>query len=637
MVGRRLSQQPASGDAHSNGASKFRRTISHGLAFISNPLSQRKTTPGRQPSLHPTLAVTAPVTGASSHQCDALISPMRNPTAPERPIASAPDSGIVTHHDSPTKSADVNEAPTALLRSRTTSFLPLPVRSGSDASVHVQEKTIKPKPIVAVTDPRLCAMQSKIPTPSPPLSERRVPSPRQYLLPHTSRREQCVGENHAFVGNSSGSPSKVVVRSRTTPNLVKASNSPQPAHDMTPKRAGYKRPAATPAAQKIVLRENMPTFKRASQRQSQIQDKAPRRESQAVPTTIANRKSLGQTASHTHIKQTNQATPHTAKKRLSSNLAQQTPVTARRVQPKEQDSALRNSSSIAQSRLMGPRNPSTPTTLPAEAVGLALPPSNTEKDLQRKTLGTPNGLGGIWRSSRALAAANHEVRRLPRSSTFHNFGTSLDCLPPIPPIPDQYRTPSLSSFFQPRSAYNHHSKMASAATSCESISEEHVKEVDIQEPAISALSEPTPAPASNSSQALAAPAKSSQTSSSRSTPSTLSTTNILYKKNERPWSVADQQPEDNADIEPYYQVRDYMPPLYWAGRFQSRYDHWRTEAMMAELNLKYVPEGQLGECRLSQDKLAACYIFAQLRELCLTEQAADSLWVCGICALLVRS
>jgi hypothetical protein len=35
----------------------------------------------------------------------------------------------------------------------------------------------------------------------------------------------------------------------------------------------------------------------------------------------------------------------------------------------------------------------------------------------------------------------------------------------------------------------------------------------------------------------------------------------------------------------------------------------------------------LSECTLNQEKLAACYIFEQLRDLCTSNQAADSLWV----------
>jgi hypothetical protein len=629
MVGRRLSQQPASGDVPSNGPSKFRRTLSHGLAFISSPLSQRKTTPGRQAASHSILAVTAPVTNASPHRCDAPLSPTRDLEPSERPVAPAREIDAPTHRESLTVGQDVKALSTALPRSKTTSFLPLPVGSGSVGPAHCPGTTIKPKPIVGVTEPKLRAMQSKIPTPSPPLSQRRVSSPRQYRSPHTSRQEHHIDKGDVAVGKSGGSPSKVVVRSRTTPNLVKVLHSSQPAAQrVLAKDSGYKKLGATPATQKPVLQENLPTNKRISQRHSQILDKASRRENLAVPATLANRRSFGQSALLAHSKQSNQSTSLTAKKRLSSSSVQQTPTTVKWAQPKEQELSIRNSSSITQSRLMGPRNPSTPTPLPTEAASLAPPRSIAERDMQRKTLGTPNGLGGVWRSSRALAATNHEVRRLPRSSTFHNFGIGLDSLPPVPQIPDQYRTPSLSSFFKPGSTYNHRSKMASAATSCDSIPEENVKDVEAVQSTTSGYQKLTPAPIPSSTHGLVTQStQSSETSSSLSIQSALSMTNVPYKKDERPWSISDQESEDSADIEPYYQVRDYMPPLYWAGRFQSRYDHWRTEAMMVELDPKYIPEGQLGKCRLSQDKLAACYIFTQLRELCLTEQAVDSLWV----------
>jgi hypothetical protein len=102
---------------------------------------------------------------------------------------------------------------------------------------------------------------------------------------------------------------------------------------------------------------------------------------------------------------------------------------------------------------------------------------------------------------------------------------------------------------------------------------------------------------------------------------------VIRDEIKRPWSISDKHYEDSADVEPWLQVRDYMPPLYWAGRFQSRYDRWRTDAMMAHLDPQAEPEGQLGRCTLKQEKLAACYVLAQLRDLCLTEQAADSLWV----------
>ncbi|KAI2477138.1 hypothetical protein Ptr902_11211 [Pyrenophora tritici-repentis] len=77
-----------------------------------------------------------------------------------------------------------------------------------------------------------------------------------------------------------------------------------------------------------------------------------------------------------------------------------------------------------------------------------------------------------------------------------------------------------------------------------------------------------------------------------------------------------------------HEVKDYMPPLYWAGRFTSRYDQWRTDAMIRELDLNsdHQTSGPLSECKLSEEKLAKCYIFGQLRDLCTSDQAADSLW-----------
>jgi hypothetical protein len=98
---------------------------------------------------------------------------------------------------------------------------------------------------------------------------------------------------------------------------------------------------------------------------------------------------------------------------------------------------------------------------------------------------------------------------------------------------------------------------------------------------------------------------------------------------ERPWNIPEEQGADSADVTSIFQVKDYMPPLYWAGRFQSRFDQWRTDAMQAELNLQsaHQTSGPLSECNLNQEKLAACYIFAQLRDLCTSKQAADSLWV----------
>ena len=649
MVGRKVSQQSAGGEAHDSAGSKFRRKLSHGLASISNTWSARKTTPSRQPVIHPPLAVTAPSPTAISRQYDAPLSPTPKP-ASERSIGSPTKTVAPVDRESPTKRDDPDATP-KVPRSRTTSFLPRPVKLDSEASVTDLARAARVISPPLVTNPNLRAMPSKIPTPSPPLSQRRVSSPRQHISHYTSVGEKHVAVGFAFARKSTGSPSNASARSRTTPNLVKAVNISQPANFMAPRRPGVRRPLTSPAVQKPALQENIPTNRRVTQRHSHVPDKTPRRDSLAVSSTLTPRRSFGPGSPLSQSKQSDRGTPLTAKKRVSSNLAPQTPRTphtARRAQPSEQIVAnthepvfVTSSSSIAQPRLMGPRNAPTPTPLNTEAASArpAVPRSSTDKDLQRKTLGTPNGLGGVWRSSRALAAANHEVR-LPRSSTFHNFGRSWEAAPPVPPIPDQYRTASLSHLGQsaavvPENSYrSEHLRMVSDAASCESVPEENGEDIIPDGFAMSAQtghaiyssSEP-----SDSSDDLVALLKAPR--GGRSTPAPLSTwsqssqASLLRTQNERPWSISNLHCERSADVEPHLQVRDYMPPLYWAGRFQSRYDQWRTNAMHAELNPGQEPEGQLGHCKLSQEKIAACYIFAQLRDLCLTGQAADSLWV----------
>jgi hypothetical protein len=490
-------------------------------------------------------------------------------------------------------------------------------------------------------------MPSKIPTPSPPLSDRRVSSPRQYLPHRTSLYAKHVATGDTYARNSRGSPVRAVMKSRTTPNLMKAANSPRPVSFTAPRMTGSKRSAASPATQKPNLQENIPTTKRVTQRHSQIREKSLRRESLAVPTNLANRRSFGPGSPLEMGRFSHRSTPLTARKRLSSNLAQQSPVTAGRVQANEQvivHTADRtyewNSRSIAQPRLMGPRNPPTPTPSVSqpETPKSVLPRSNTDRDLQRKILGTPNGLGGVWRSSRALAGANHEVSKLPRSNTFHDFGISWNAAPPVSPVPEQYRTPSLSSFFQTSfetseiSGRAHHTRMVSDAASCESIPEESWEILDSEQSIVSSQTRLTQ-PSTSRSQELedytAHPDLALRSRPTTSVPATDSESSLADGYFERPWSISDSHLGDNADAEPHLQVKDYMPPLYWAGRFQARLDQWRTGAMDAELQLNQhtLSESPLDQCKLTEDKMAACHIFAQLRDLCVTGQAADSLWV----------
>ncbi|CAI6340315.1 unnamed protein product [Periconia digitata] len=74
------------------------------------------------------------------------------------------------------------------------------------------------------------------------------------------------------------------------------------------------------------------------------------------------------------------------------------------------------------------------------------------------------------------------------------------------------------------------------------------------------------------------------------------------------------------------EIKHYMPTSYWAGRFQARSDEWRTKALLRDPEqCEDMPES-LESCGLNQEDKAACFIFLQLRDLCVSDQAADSLW-----------
>jgi hypothetical protein len=655
MVGWRekpTAPQPVGGEPLENGGSKFRRKLSHGLAFISNPLSQRKTTPGRHQNV-PSLAVTAPSATdltARITSSDAQHSPARESTSPEHSNGSPQHPTTPPSNENAIESPGSDATPKPLPRSRTLSYIPLPVKVEPKSFAADVEGAVKAHALEAMSQSKPDLVPSKIP--SPPLLERRRPSPRRYLHQqpsyYASQQIKHIAAAHAFAAANNGSPARQPLRSRTTPNLVNGYNAPQSARFMAPRRPGPKSTAPSPPAQKPILQENIPTDRRVTQRRSQIQEKPLKHESLAVAGSLNNRRSFGPGAQLAQGRPPSFATPPTARKRESSHLAQQTPVTAKRVYsdepPKPQapkPSPATSNPSVIQPRVMGP--PTTPTCQAADFVKPTLPRSNTDKDLQRKTLGTPNGLAGVWKSSRALAVSTHEVR-LPRSQTFHDFGTQREAAPPVPPIPEQYKTPSLSSLTQqlrmgPNTpAKTRHIRLLSnATTECESIPEESDEEV------LSRTLAYTPPPVARDLQALVEHSDSADSLTALlSVPSTLkysfihtsAATGTAHSRvsndhSNRPWSVLDPKASDNADVDSFLQVKDYMPPLYWAGRFQSRYDQWRTDAMIAELNLNasHQPSGPLGDCMLNQDKLAACYIFEQLRDLCTSNQAADSLWV----------
>ena len=541
------------------------------------------------------------------------------------------------------------------------------------------------------------APPSRIPTPSPPpQSKRRVSSPRQYAPGNLQPIQERIAKNRqSFTTVANGSPSTAAVRSRTTPNLVKTST-PQSASFMAPRRPGPKRPFASSTPQKPVLAENVPTSKRVAQRQSQVQERPMKRESMAIPSAAANRRSLGPSSLTVQNKRASLA-PSESVKRLSAHLLQ-TPVTAKRVSTRAPQSLHKPPSPCPSEETpltnvpdLASANSSTPTLSTVDLLDLPLAPppkirTDTDNDAQRRTLGTPNGLAGVWRSSKVFAAANHQVRRLPRSSTFHHFGGRLEAPPPVPPIPDHYKLPSFPDLVSivgeqgpatEKPDFRHRlpmtlgkwrssnrplfSKKDSAKLSKETVSiasmstsvSTTISEVpeDADEASftdqVKALyrfededagrsielnNVQLGSPSTLSSDTTALPSLHTQANldtARRSISISLSDKPTGDLSKHRRWSISQRFYPNSADEDTCVQVKDYMPPLYWAGRFQSRFDRWRTEAMTAQLNPGLVPEddGPLSQCSIEDEKRAIVLIFMQLRDLCASAQAADSLHV----------
>jgi hypothetical protein len=687
MVGRRVKPAPQDGvrdDLQPNPGSKFRRKLSNGLALIS--LTQRKTVSGRQPSSNASLAVAAPSTNDSSTAIldrDVSLSLQGDTT-------SATTSSDVPPQESARASEDL-QTPRALPRSRAFSYIPQPVKLETESSPAAErDEPLNTSLDVVMTDTK-AAPPSRIPTPSPPpLSNRRVPSPRQYVSGNLQPLRSRIAINR-----QSFTVSKAAVRSSTAPNLVKT-GTPQSASFMAPRRPGPKRHFAPPTSQKPVLAENVPTSKRVPQRQSQIQERLTKRESMAVPSAAVNRRSCGPGTLTAQSERASLA-PSESAKRLSAHLLQ-TPVTAKRVSIRAPQSLQKAPSPCPSEETpltsfpdLAPANSSTPTLSTIDLLDLPLAPppkirADDDSDAQRRTLGTPNGRAGVWRSSKVFAAANHQVRRLPRSSTFHHFGGRSEAAPPVPPVPEHYRLPSFPNLVSPiveqdpateRPNLRHRLPMtlakqglSSRSLSSNIVSTQMLKgDVLIKSPSTSVSTTISEVPENADETSLTDQAKTlyrfEDEDAGRSiepnnvqlgSPSTLSSdTTVLPSQHaqadlnaarrstsislsdkftgdlskHRRWTISHRFYPSSADENTCVQVKDYMPPLYWAGRFQSRFDRWRTDAMTAQLHPELEPEddGPLGQCSIEDEKRAVILIFMQLRDLCASSQAADSLHV----------
>lgn len=380
------------------------------------------------------------------------------------------------------------------------------------------------------------------------------------------------------------------------------------------------------------LKENAPTNKSDARRASQIPIKEPKRERLASQCVAPKSQYLGQGNTLGQRKHFAGTTPTTTLKRGSTRISVQTPQTTKRMvnikaQPQTQPEPLSstrpsNGNPIVQPRLMGPVQPSIPTVADS-SMQPTLSRASTEKDLRKRNLKASSRLSGI--SSSALAAAKNEVR-IPRSSTFHYIPTYRETPPPVPPIPQHFGTPR-----QSRGVNLAGDGLGNSCTRTP----------------LALLSQPrfeqtTPTKAEvekndrrrRSSTFVTSPDSRDDESSDEDDDDLLTALPTLPSKpgagskSSRPF-CANKKMSSRANAGAFLQVKDYMPPLWWAGRFQTRFDQWRHEAMKVELDPRYTPEGVLGQYRMSQEKIAACYIFLQLRDLCATNKAADSLWVCG--------
>ncbi|KAF2712622.1 hypothetical protein K504DRAFT_531686 [Pleomassaria siparia CBS 279.74] len=638
-------------DPNSSGGSKFRRKLSHGLSFISNPLSQRKTMPGRLPSGSGIQSLALSTSGISINdksivlpsESDRRLSPARGSKSFDESRGSAMLCATLTN-DATTNGRNDPSAMSRpqLPRSRTMSFIPRPNRSGSESSVVESETTPKPR-----SPPSTHQVQARTspPTkiPSPPNNKRRHSSPRQYIPQYTTQQTKQIAAGMAFAGAAAPSPSKSSVRSYTTPNLVKAQTPPQSNACIIPRKSALQhKNSGIPGVQRPTLKENTPTGKPESRRVVRIQERTAKRDGLDVPTLASKRRSFGPRVSPKPNRQVIRTTPPTAK-RLSTSLSTQTPLTARRTQPAirfsfqpsfQSTTPIRysNSSPIVQPRLMAPVNPPTPPKIDQVVVQSTPPQTSTDKNIRKGTFTvTPSGRTG-WRNGvgMSVVSANSEVR-LPRSTTFHNILLHRDRPPPVPPIPELYKSMSQPLLLHPKDLER---RIAPRHTPLPLIlesdpAEQHLQEGESEEDHPPASSSPfVEDPDHDDESGEDSYEEEMKEAHSTHAGSAYSTTNLsvfpsISSRNNRPWSIKYQRV---SYANSHHQVKDYMPPLWWAGRFQSRFDQWRTDAMLAELIPKHKPEGMPGQCTLSQDKAASQYIFLQLRDLCVSNQAADSLW-----------
>ncbi|KAF2872137.1 hypothetical protein BDV95DRAFT_635968 [Massariosphaeria phaeospora] len=635
MVSRKekaAAHRPPNSDQNNNGAaSRFRRTISHGLSFmsISTPRLQRKTTlgpqpPGRQSNVALESGRRFPLVRDSTSVDDGSGSPKKRTSS-----ANAQQTA---------RDLDPDATPKPLPRAHTMSYIPRPSRSGSETSAYEDEPPAQKAALPLNLDAHSAA-PSKIPTPSPPATERRRSSPRQYVPQHTAKQAKDIAAGLAFAGvnAASVSPSKTSVRSHTTPNLVNAVDSLPPTGFVATRKSKLpQKPSATRLVQRPSAKENIPAANRENRRMSRIPEVPSKRESLAAsPTPV----SAGSGNSHRPNRQARRPTPLATGERLGPTLETNTPPTAKRVQD-NMPSILQpvnpsrnfNGSFIAQPRLMGAVGAPTPPASEPAAAQLALPRMSSSKNLDRRTL-TAASVRNVEGTSSTSVVGPYDEVRLPRSSTFHHMMRPSELAIPVPPIPEKFRSPSMPVLLKtkpdqtpvsytppsPAPAVKHGQEQSVPKVNNPGL---YLRESVFAPFAVNFGSNQPTAPIEEEKEAAEDAVPDESPDAAVVLPQFVSVRSPLA----RPWSILDRQYKSVANGSPIVQVTEPKPPIWWAGRFSAKYDRWRTEVSIAQVNPHYKPEGLLGKCTLNQENLAKCYIFLQLRDTCMTDEAADSLW-----------
>jgi hypothetical protein len=625
MVGRKeklATHQPLNGDDSTN-ASKFRRKLSQGLSFIS--LSQRKTTPAHP--LLPSNDLSGSVDVPHPHESTRLLSPIRGPSFYGMSVHKKTPETVSPHGN-----FNAEATPKQLPRSRTMSFIPRPSRGEFESSIVDTGSARTPRPPRTLEE-ETHVTPTKIPSPDSSAPSHRPSSPRQYHSSLSTQQAKHVTAGDAFSGEKKRSPSKPSpARSYTTPNLVKPTQRRGPDNFVSPRKPNQQRLSGIPGPQRPNLKENStPVTHHHVKRLSNIQEhspQTPRREGLVASTISSNRRSTEPASALASSKQRVRTTPPASSKRRSSQNVTQTPFAAQRALPKKRSPAhplgsrpVLNDETGTQTRLLGPVSSPSSTKTGHAITRSSLPRATTEKDLRKRTFSASKRRMGGGMLARSQGVVNIEVR-IPRSSTYHHF-VGVEDVPPVPPIPEKYKSASMPMLVSAGKLPEN------TMTYLEETSGLEQEPQKTSSPSSGSLITALPAMPefSDVQQTSVREKKSIPTIQIPALGRSFSASLLFSAKYSGLRSTRTPQALDIADIGVSPQVKDYMPALYWAGRFQSRYDQWRTEAMQVELDPDYHMEGPLAHCNVHQEKVAACHIFLLLRELCLSHQAADSLWV----------